>query len=226
MPALRQYVSYLLIATTCSGRGCRACWRASLIQAGEMVARLKPDIALIELYMSGSDGLPSVLGLIADYPDTAVAILTSSEDDNDMLAAVKLGVKGYIRKNSTLEELVRAVAVLSQGEAYFSGSVLIKVLQEFTHLSGRRTLQKAGGMDRLSDREKEVLTLVAKGATNRDIAETLFITENTVKVHLRNIFGKLQLRNRQQAAAYAVQEELGARMTSGNRAYSHYSMHA
>lgn len=197
-----------------------------VIEAEEMVARLKPDIVLIELYMHGSNGLASVVAMIADHPDTTIAILTSSEDDNDMLAAIKLGVKGYIRKNSTLDELVNAVSALSQGEAYYSGSVLVKVLQEFTQLSGRRAPHKPRGIDELSDREKEVLNLVASGATNRDIATTLFITENTVKVHLRNIFGKLQLRNRQQAAAYAVQAGLGARMVPGNYAYSHYDMRA
>jgi DNA-binding CsgD family transcriptional regulator len=90
-----------------------------------------------------------------------------------------------------------------------------KVLQEFTHLARRRDLQEAKGIDALTDREKDVLRLVARGATNRDIAEELVITENTVKVHLRNILDKLQLRNRQQAAAYAVQEGLISRVMPG-----------
>src|SRR5215210_8334016 len=98
-----------------------------------------------------------------------------------------------------------------------------KVLQEFTHLSRRRDLQEVKGIDALTEREKDVLKLVARGATNRDIAGELIITENTVKVHLRNILDKLQLRNRQQAAAYAVQEGLVSRVSpthGGNYASS------
>src|SRR5205823_8719941 len=109
--------------------------------------------------------------------------------------------------------------------AYFSSSMFTKVLQEFTHLARRRDLQEAKGIDALTDREKDVLRLVARGATNRDIADELIITENTVKVHLRNILDKLQLRNRQQAAAYAVQEGLVSRVISPNSDYAaHHSM--
>lgn len=187
-----------------------------------MMQTLKPDVTLMEIYMRGVDGLPSVLQIMADFPGTNVAILTSSEDDNDVLTAVKMGVKGYILKNSSLDELVQAIQGLSQGGAYFSSSMFTKVLQEFTHLARRRDLQEAKGIDALTDREKDVLRLVARGATNRDIADELVITENTVKVHLRNILDKLQLRNRQQAAAYAVQEGLVARVLPGNGGFGGY----
>ncbi|MBF6614030.1 MAG: response regulator transcription factor [Chloroflexi bacterium] len=174
-----------------------------------------PDVLLMELYMSASEGLHTVLQIMDEHTAGSVAILTSSEDDNDVLGAVKSGVKGYILKNSSLDELVQAVQALSQGGAYFSSSMFTKVLQEFTHLARRRDLQEAKGIDALTDREKDVLRLVARGATNRDIADELVITENTVKVHLRNILDKLQLRNRQQAAAYAVQEGLISRVVPG-----------
>lgn len=187
-----------------------------------LMQTLKPDVLLMEIYMKGVEGLPAVLQTMADYPNTTVAILTSSEDDNDVLSAVKLGVKGYILKNSSLEELVQAIQALSQGGAYFSSSMFTKVLQEFTHLARRRDLQEAKGIDALTEREKDVLRLVARGATNRDIAEALVITENTVKVHLRNILDKLQLRNRQQAAAYAVQEGLVSRVMPGSGGFNGY----
>lgn len=189
-------------------------------EAHQMTATLQPDVLLIEIYLRGSNGLETVMSIQEEFPETNVAVLTSSEDDNDVLAAGKLGVKGYLLKNSSLDELVRAVRALSQGGAYFSSSMFTKVLQEFTHLSRRRDLQEAKGIDALTDREKDVLKLVARGATNRDIAEELVITENTVKVHLRNILDKLQLRNRQQAAAYAVQEGLISRVTLGGGIYS------
>lgn len=189
-------------------------------EARQMTATLHPDVLLIEIYLRNSSGLETVMSIQQEFPETNVAVLTSSEDDNDVLAAGKLGVKGYLLKNSSLEELVRAVRALSQGGAYFSSSMFTKVLQEFTHLARRRDLQEAKGIDALTDREKDVLRLVARGATNRDIAGELVITENTVKVHLRNILDKLQLRNRQQAAAYAVQEGLISRMIPGNNMYT------
>ena len=193
------------------------------VEAYVLTGELKPDVLLIEAHMRESEGLPTVVSIIEAFPGTNVAILTSSEDDNDVLAAGKLGIRGYLLKNSSLEELVRAIQALSQGGAYFSSSMFTKVLQEFTHLARRRDLQEAKGIDALTDREKDVLRLVARGATNRDIADELVITENTVKVHLRNILDKLQLRNRQQAAAYAVQEGLISRVVPGNSFYGPYS---
>jgi DNA-binding NarL/FixJ family response regulator len=190
------------------------------VEARTMAATLHPDVLLAEIYLRNSAGLETIMAIQEEFPEINVAVLTSSEDDNDVLAAGKLGVKGYLLKNSSLEELVRAVRALSQGGAYFSSSMFTKVLQEFTHLARRRDLQEAKGIDALTDREKDVLRLVARGATNRDIAEELVITENTVKVHLRNILDKLQLRNRQQAAAYAVQEGLISRVVPGNGMYS------
>ena len=196
-------------------------------EARAMTASLAPDVLLMEMRMHRCEGLPTVVEIMAEYPNTSVAILTSSEEDTDLLAAVKAGVKGYLLKNSSLEELVRAVHALAQGGAYFSSTMFTKVLQEFTHLSRRRDLQEVKGIDALTEREKDVLRLVARGATNRDIASELIITENTVKVHLRNILDKLQLRNRQQAAAYAVQEGLISKVTPANSGYnSHYGIRA
>ena len=191
------------------------------IEAYIMTGERKPDVLLIESRMRESEGLSTVMSIIEAYPATNVAILTSSEDDSDVLAAGKLGIRGYLLKNSSLEELVRAIEALAQGGAYFSSSMFTKVLQEFTHLARRRDLQEAKGIDALTDREKDVLRLVARGATNKDIAEALIITENTVKVHLRNILDKLQLRNRQQAAAYAVQEGLISRVVPGGSFYGY-----
>ena len=193
-------------------------------EARALATSLKPDVLLIEIHMQRSEGLPTVVRLMEEHPETSVAILTSSEEDTDLLAAVKVGVKGYLLKNSSLDELVRAVHALAEGGAYFSSTMFTKVLQEFTHLSRRRDLQEVKGIDALTEREKDVLRLVARGATNRDIANELIITENTVKVHLRNILDKLQLRNRQQAAAYAVQEGLVSRVIPTNGGYNPYGI--
>src|SRR5436190_548022 len=195
-------------------------------EARAMAADLQPDVLLMEMRMAKCEGLPTVLEIMTANPNTSVAILTSSEEDTDLLAAVKSGIKGYLLKNSSLDELVRAVQALAQGGAYFSSTMFTKVLQEFTHLSRRRDLQEVKGIDALTEREKDVLRLVARGATNRDIAGELIITENTVKVHLRNILDKLQLRNRQQAAAYAVQEGLVSKVTPASGGYGHYGIRA
>src|SRR5438132_3521327 len=195
-------------------------------EARAMATELQPDVLLMEMRMAKVDGLPTVLEIMAENPNTSVAILTSSEEDSDLLAAVKSGIKGYLLKNSSLDELVRAVQALAQGGAYFSSTMFTKVLQEFTHLSRRRDLQEVKGIDALTEREKDVLRLVAKGSTNRDIANELIITENTVKVHLRNILDKLQLRNRQQAAAYAVQEGLVSKVTPATGGYGNYGIRA
>lgn len=194
-------------------------------EARRMTTELKPDVLLMEMHMQRSEGLPTITDIMGMCPETSVAILTSSEEDNDLLSAVKAGVKGYMLKNSSLDDLVRAVRSLAQGGAYFSSTMFTKVLQEFTHLSRRRDLQEVKGIDALTEREKDVLRLVARGATNRDIAGELIITENTVKVHLRNILDKLQLRNRQQAAAYAVQEGLVSRVIPSS-GYGAYDMHS
>ncbi len=185
-------------------------------EAMAMTSDLQPGVLLMEMHMHKSEGLSTVVEIMEKHPTVSVAILTSSEEDTDLLAAVKAGVRGYMLKNSSLDELVRAVHALAQGGAYFSSTMFTKVLQEFTHLSRRRDLQEVKGIDALTEREKDVLRLVAKGCTNRDIAGELIITENTVKVHLRNILDKLQLRNRQQAAAYAVQEGLVSRVVPSN----------
>lgn len=195
-----------------------------IIQASNMAADLKPNVLLIEPDMQGGNGLSAALQIMANYPQTTVAIWTSSKDDNYVRAAVELGIKGYLLKSISLDELVQAIFALSQGEAYFSSKVCAKVLRQFSSLARRSEAQSAGGVAMLTDREKDVLRVVARGATNREIAEELVITENTVKVHLRNILGKLQLYNRQQAAAYAVQEGLITCMPLGTSAHSYYGM--
>lgn len=177
------------------------------------IAQHKPDVLLIENRMRDSNGLPAVLQLMSRYADTRVAVITSSDSDGDLQAAIRLGVHGYILKDSSLDEVVQAVRTISRGELYYSKTVYGRVrdLAPVPIMRGRSLCQERG-IYALSERERSVLRLVAAGSTNQEIGDALGIATNTVKVHLRAILDKLNVRNRQQAAAYAVQEGLVGRM--------------
>jgi DNA-binding NarL/FixJ family response regulator len=136
-----------------------------------------------------------------------VAILTVSEKDEDLFAAVRAGATGYLLKEVSIEELPEAVRAVARGHSLISPTMASRLLAEFNALS-RRVEEERGNVPRLSDRELEVLRLVARGLSNRDIATELVIAENTVKNHVRNILEKLQLRSRMEAAMYAVREKL------------------
>jgi DNA-binding NarL/FixJ family response regulator len=181
------------------------------------IAQQKPDILLVESYMRDSNGLPAVLQAMSRYAETRVAVITSSDTDGDLQAALRLGVQGYILKDSSLDEVVQAVRAIARGELYYSKAVYGRVrdvayVAQAKRSPGGRSLCQDRGIYSLSDRERSVLRLVAAGATNQEIGDALGIATNTVKVHLRAILDKLQVRNRQQAAAYAVQEGLVGRL--------------
>ena len=175
----------------------------------EKARRLHPDVILMDLNMPRCSGLEATQALQAEMPRTNVLVLTVSEMEEDLFASVKYGAKGYLLKKAEPEELVQAIYHVAHGESIVSPLMATKLLSEFQDLTAA-TVQKAAykaGAE-LSPREGEVLELVAKGATNREIGETLFISENTVKTHLQNIMEKLHLANRSQAAAYAIQKGL------------------
>ena len=140
-------------------------------------------------------------------PSVKVAILTVSENDDDLFAAVRAGATGYLLKEVSIEELPDAVRSVARGHSLISPSMASRLLGEFNALS-RRVEERQGNAPRLSDRELEVLQLVARGLSNKDIATELVIAENTVKNHVRNILEKLQVRSRMEAAMYAVREKL------------------
>lgn len=179
------------------------------------IAQQKPDVLLVESRMRDSNGLPAVLQAMSRYAETRVAVITASDTDSDLQAALRLGVHGYILKDSSVDEVVQAVRAIARGEIYYSKAVYGRVRDLATTVhraSNGRSLSPDRGIFSLSDRERSVLRLVAAGATNQEIGDALGIATNTVKVHLRAILDKLNVRNRQQAAAYAVQEGLVGRM--------------
>lgn len=176
-------------------------------EALEQAHQLMPDLILMDIQMPVCDGLRTTQLIKQEMPYVKIVMLTVSDDDKSLFDAIKVGAQGYLLKNMEPEELFDMLAGVARGEAAISRKMAAKILDEFAVLS-RRTepSQVVSPVGNLSAREKEVLELVVKGATNKEIARDLCITENTVKNHLRNILEKLHLENRVQAAAFAVRE--------------------
>ncbi len=179
------------------------------LEAIEKAKEIAPDVILMDLNMPRCSGLEAIQALQAEMPQVNILVLTVSEMEADLFAAVKFGATGYLLKKAEPEELVHAIISIAQGGVIVSPLMATKLLTEFKDLSAgveRKPVEEANAD--LSPREGEVLQLVAQGATNKEIAESLFISENTVKTHLKSIMEKLHLANRSQAAAYAVKRGL------------------
>lgn len=169
-------------------------------QAVKMVAELIPDIVLLDLIMPGMDGVETTRQIKKISPRTQVVILTSYHEDVHIFPALKAGAISYILKDMKMEKLVEALQRAVRHEVTLHPLVAERVLQNLRGESGEAAL-----FTELTDRELEVLRLIAKGMTNSQIAETLVISENTVKGHVSNILSKLHLADRTQVAVYAWQ---------------------
>jgi two-component system, NarL family, nitrate/nitrite response regulator NarL len=168
-----------------------------------LAARLRPDIILMDIYMPEQNGIEATREIREKYPEIAIVILTSSESDEHLKEAVSLGISGYLLKNLDGEELFDLLAGIERGEAAMTRAMAARLLKNVAD-----TRAGTSEDDSLTGREFEVLRLVARGASNMQIAEELVISVNTVKSHLKNILAKLQLENRTQAAAYALKRGL------------------
>ena len=162
---------------------------------------LEPDVTLMDLVMPVMDGLEAIRQITARQPGARILVLTSFAGDDKVFPAIKAGALGYLLKDSEPAELIHAIEQVSRGEPSLHPSIAIKVLQEL-----RRPAQKTPPAHALTAREVEVLRLVAKGLSNREIAAQLTTTEATIKTHVSSILSKLHLANRVQAALYALQE--------------------
>ncbi len=179
------------------------------LEAIEKTKEIKPDVVLMDLNMPRCSGLEAIQALQAEMPQVNVLVLTVSEMEADLFAAMKFGARGYLLKKTEPEELFHAILHISQGGVIVSPLMATKLLDEFKDIAAGAKKESAEKVDaNLSPREGEVLQLVAQGATNKEIAGALFISENTVKTHLRSIMETLHLANRSQAAAYAVKKGL------------------
>jgi two-component system NarL family response regulator len=172
---------------------------------------LAPDVVLLDVRMPGTDGLAACAAIKRSVPAAKIIMLTSSDSEEDLYEAVKSGASGYLLKSILPFEIPAALRAVQRGESQISPTMAAKLLTEFAALAKGADAPPAPApvaAPRLTDREMEVLTLVATGMNNREIAKQLFITENTVKNHVRNILEKLQLHSRMEAVVYAVREKL------------------
>jgi two-component system NarL family response regulator len=165
-----------------------------------------PDVVLMDVRMPRQTGIEACTAIKDAAPNARIIMLTVSDEEADLYEAVKNGASGYLLTDSSIEEVAQAVRVVADGQSLISPSMAIKLLDEFKQMS--RTDRSSVPTPRLTDRELEVLRLVAQGLNNREIAKQLFISENTVKNHVRNILEKLQLHSRMEAVMYAVREKL------------------
>lgn len=179
-------------------------------QAIAKTRELRPDVVFMDIKMPIANGLEATRAIKAEFPDTKVVILTVSDEEQDLFEAIKSGAEGYLLKNLQEEEFAELVSRLSRGEPTMSPGLARKLLHEFARL---KSAHRGPGTDsELTDREREVLELVASGATNKKIAATLYISENTVNYHMKNILTKLHLRNRAEVVAWALQHGFTPRM--------------
>lgn len=171
-------------------------------EALSQAKKLKPDVILMDIYMPGMDGLEATRRIKEAIPSAKVVILTISEEDQNLFEAIKAGAHGYLLKSVEPEALFQTLRGVVRGEAFLSPSMAAKILDEFARAA------EGAPSARLSPREREVLELLARGASNKEIASALNISENTVKNHLKRIMEKLHLENRVQVVAYALREGL------------------
>jgi len=176
------------------------------LEAVEQAQALRPDVVLMDIRMPGCDGLEATRRIKAQMPDVRVVMLTVSDDDQDLATAVRYGADGYLLKDLLPETLFQQLRGLKSGQAPISRAMTGKLFRQLAQRN-RPTVRPAA-IDVLSARECEVLALVVGGCSNQEIAGELGITRNTVKNHLRNILVKLGVKNRVQAAAYAVSHGL------------------
>jgi len=189
-------------------------------EAVDKAHRVRPDVVLLDVTMPGMDGIDAARLITAELPGTRVGMLSASDRDSRLFDAIRAGARGFITKDCTIDELVGAVHRLAEGDAVITPHLAARLLDEFAALSQTRDdpVRTNGTRGpKVTDRERDILQLLVEGATNKDIAERLGITENTVKVHLRNILEKLHLRNRQQAAAFAVSAGLVRQVVGAGR---------
>lgn len=179
------------------------------LEAEARAVELRPDVILLDLEMPRCGGLEAITRIKLRLPDARIVILTYSDDGDDLLEALKRGAQGYLLKDLEPDTLFANVRGAARGEAPIAGSMAAKILQAFRPSTAAPTPEAAEEeQPRLTERELAVLERAAAGETNRAIAEALFISENTVKHHLKNILAKLQMQNRAQAVAWAVAEGL------------------
>ena len=173
-----------------------------------LAEKYMPDLVLMDVRMPGRGGIDAAQAIKDAVPHTKILMLTISDEEEDLYDAIKVGASGYLLKEISIEEVADSIRQVHAGQSLISPSMASKLLTEFAAMARKDEEKQQMPTPRLTDREMEVLTLVAQGLNNRDIAKELFISENTVKNHVRNILEKLHLHSRMEAVVYAVREKL------------------
>lgn len=168
------------------------------LEATQLARELSPDVILMDLRMPVMSGVEAMRAIGAEDPDIKILVLTTFDTDEYIFDAVEAGAKGYLLKDTSREELFSAVRSVCRGESQIEPGVAARLISRFQELSRH-------GSDALSEREVEVLQLIAHGSANRQIAEQLMISESTVKTHVANIFSKMNVRHRTQAVTQGLQ---------------------
>jgi NarL family two-component system response regulator LiaR len=178
-------------------------------QAIDKAKEIKPDVVLIGTEISGISCNETTREIKELLPEIKIAMIADYDSEQALFSAIESGAIGYLSKDMKVDDFTKSVDLIGKGESIVSPPLSEKLVVKFASMRQKEPELQTG----LTQQEIEIVKLLAKGATNKEIAETLFVTENTAKVHLKNILGKLGLRNRQQVAAYAVQQGLVAEIT-------------
>jgi DNA-binding NarL/FixJ family response regulator len=189
-----------LLAMLSQERGMRVVGEASDGLEGVRLARsLKPDVVLMDVEMPGVDGIAATGVIRRELDQTKVVILSMHQDERYVRDSIRMGASGYVLKEDSPEELVKAIRAVAGNEAFLSPPVAAKVLKEFCHVTSQRP-NGSSSTSALTAREREILELVCRGQRNSEIAQLLSVSLSTVKAHLRSVFRKLHVRSRVQAA--------------------------
>jgi NarL family two-component system response regulator LiaR len=173
------------------------------VEAVQKARSLSPDVTLLDLMMPRQDGIATIEEIKQEDPEARILVLTSFADDEKVFPAIKAGAQGYLLKDSSPQQLLHAIRDVYRGESSLHPTIARKLIRELHQPPDLPPAEEP-----LTGREVEVLTLLARGLSNREIAEMLVISERTVQAHIGNILDKLHLANRTQAALYAVREGL------------------
>lgn len=178
------------------------------LEAIALAREHQPDVVLMDVRMPEMDGVTATRELTRRFPEMAVIILTTFDDDEYIFEGLRAGARGYLLKDISSEEMAEAVRTVARGDALIQPSITRKVIAEFTRLTPEAGSDQEALLSPLTEREREVLRALAEGLSNHEIAERLVITEGTVKNHVSNLLGKLGVRDRTQAVLKAQELKL------------------